>query len=330
MQARSHTPPAEANRTGALAMRKIHIDFCDFWPGFCKTDNYFWHTLKTRFDVELHSQPDFLIYSNRESHVHRVHNCVKVFFAVESFLPDWRECDYALTGHYLEDPRHLRLPFYALYGDPSLILRGGEDWNAILAAKKHFCSFVIGKANPRRPEKRVEFFHRLSQYMPVDSAGGALNNMGWQVPYVAGAKVEFLRACKFNIAFENSSIPGYTTEKLVEPMQARCLPIYWGNPRIGEEFNTASFLNYFDFSSEEALIEEIIALDRDDAKYLERLRQPNFIGNQPNVFLRPERLLDFFARVFSEKITPASQRRKFFRLGRWLLVKQNRPLPPGV
>jgi alpha(1,3/1,4) fucosyltransferase len=311
-------------------MRKIRIDFCDFWPGFCKTDNFFWNLLKPRFDVELHAQPDFIIYSDRFSHVHRVHNCVKIFFTVESFLPDWRVCDYALTCHHLDDPRHRRLPFYVLNAEARQLLRGGEDWDAIIAAKKEFCSFVVGKADPRKREKRVEFFQRLSRYKKVHSAGGALNNMGFQVPYVAGAKTEFLRSYKFNIAFENASIPGYTTEKLVEPMQARCLPIYWGNPRIGEEFNAASFLNYGDFPSEEALIEEIIALDRDQAKYLARLRQPSFINNQPNELYSAAYLTAFFERIFSEKITPVCRRRRTFPFGRWLLVKQNRPLPPAV
>src|SRR6185295_15504254 len=109
-----------------------------------------------------------------------------------------------------------------------------------------------------------------------------LNNVGFNVPLIAGAKTEFLKAYKFNIAFENASVPGYTTEKLVEPMAARCLPIYWGNPRIGEEFNSGSFLNYYDFPSEERLVEEIIALDQDDTRYLLKLQQPNFHNNTPN------------------------------------------------
>jgi alpha(1,3/1,4) fucosyltransferase len=309
-------------------MKKIRIDFCDFWPGFCKTDNFFWNLLKTHFEVELHAQPDFIIYSNRESHLHRVHNCVKIFFTVESFRPDWRECDYAFTCHYLDDPRHYRLPLYVLYAPADrLTRRGDEDWNTVLTAKKNFCAFVVGKADPRKPEKRVQFFHRLSRYRKVDSAGGALNNMGWRVPCVPGAKEDFLRSYKFNLAFENASIPGYTTEKLVEPMLVKCLPIYWGNPRVTEEFNTASFLNYSDFASEEALIEEIIALDRDDEKYLARLRQPSFIGNQPGISYDQPRLLRHFERIFSKPITPVCQRRKFFQLGRWRLVKQNVPPP---
>lgn len=304
-------------------MRKIRIDFSDFWPGFRKDDNFFWRLLKKRFDVELSATPDFLFYSNRETHVHRVHNCVKIFFTVESFAPDWRECDYAFTCRHLEDARHLRLPLYVLYAPAEELVRTGtEDWAAILRAKKEFCAFVVGKDQPRR---RVEFFEKLCRYKKVHSAGGAVNNVSFQVPLLPGAKVEFLRAYKFNIAFENDQLPGYTTEKIVEPMQARCLPLYWGNPGIAQEFNPASFLNRSDFSSDEAMIEEIIALDRDDAKYLERLKQPHFIGNQPNEFYDEERLLRQFERIFSEPITPASQRRKSWLPGRWLLVKQNRP-----
>jgi hypothetical protein len=307
-------------------MRKIRIDFSDFWPGFRKDDNFFWRLLKKRFDVELDTNPDYLIFSNRETHVHRVHNCVKIFFTVESFAPDWRECDYAFTCHYLEDPRHLRLPFYVLYGPGEQLVRNsGDDWGAVLRMKKEFCAFVVGKDQPRR---RVEFFEKLCRYKKVHSAGGAVNNMGFSVPCVPGAKVDFLRAYKFNIAFENASLPGYTTEKIVEPMQSRCLPVYWGNPRIGEEFNTASFLNWAEFGSDDALIEEIIALDRDDSRYLERLKQPNFINNQPNEFYSEERLLKQFERIFSTPIAPVSRRRKSWLPGRWLLVKQNRPNPP--
>jgi hypothetical protein len=305
---------------------KIRIDFSDFWGNFRKCDNFFWNLLSKRFDLELSTDPDFLIYSNRLTHVHRVHNCVKIFFTPESYAPDWRECDYAFTCRYLDDPRHMRLPLYVVYGPPENLVRtGSENWEAVLASKKEFCAFVVGKGTRERPDRRAEFFHKLSRYKKVDSAGGFLNNMGSNVPYVGGAKVEFLRPYKFNIAFENAVVTGYTTEKIVEPMQARCLPVYRGSPRVNEEFNTASFLNYHDFAGDEALIEEIIALDRDEAKYLERLKQPNFINNQPNEFYDEERLLNQFEKIFSQPITPVSQRRPLFFFGRWILVKRNRP-----
>jgi len=108
-------------------------------------------------------------------------------------------------------------------------------------------------------------------------------------------------------------------------VQARTLGIYWGNPLVNREFNPRSFLNYPDFPNEEALVEKIIELDRDDAKYLEYLRQPYFHEDRPNEFFDRERLLSFFEKVFTQPIQPVSQRRKWFSPGRWTLVKRNRP-----
>jgi hypothetical protein len=284
--------------------------------------------LRERFEIEICDSPDFLIFADPGQHVHRVHNCVKIYLALEVFMPDFRWCDYAFTCHYLEDPRHLRLPYYVFGRDPKRLLNQGEDFGKILAAKTKFCSFVVSNAKRKKTQKRVEFFHRLSKYKQVDSGGAALNNIGRRIPHGADHKVEFIRPYKFNVAFENGSTPGYTTEKIVDAMEARCVPIYWGNPRIAEEFNPRSFLNYFDFPSEEALIEKIIELDCDDAKYLDYLRQPYFHNNQPNEFFSHERLLNFFEKIFTTPITPVSTGRQPLQIDRWIPVLKNRPNPP--
>jgi hypothetical protein len=307
-------------------MMKVKLDFCDFWPGFNKTNNFFYNLLKERFEVEICDGPDFLIFADPGQQVHRVHNCVKIYFCTEKFAPDFRSYDYAFTCREMEDPRNMRLPYYAFL-DPLLLRKDHEDAEQILAEKTGFCAFLTSYAD-KTTHVRNDFFQKLCRYKKVDSGGRALNNLGHQVPVGAGAKLKFLRPYKFNIAFENQSLPGYTTEKIVEAMQARCLPIYWGNPGIVKEFNPNSFLNDFDFSSEEALIEKIIELDQDDAKYLEYLRQPYFHDNRPNEFFSHERLLNQFERIFSTPITPVSTRRYPLQAGRWILVKKNRPARP--
>jgi hypothetical protein len=303
---------------------KVRLDFCDFGPGWCKTNNFFYNLLKEKFEVEICDCPDFLIFSDLGQHVHRVHNCVKIFFCVENFKPDFKWYDYAFTCHQTDDPRNLRLPYYVLFTPPQRLNKDSDNPEQILAAKTKFCCFLARYAN-RKTRVRNDFFHKLCRYKKVDSAGGALNNTGYRVPPGAGPKHEFLRPYKFNIAFENASIPDYTTEKIAEAMWARCLPVYWGNPGIATEFNPKSFLNYFDFPSEEALIEKIIELDQNDAKYLEYLRQPYFHNNQPNEFFSRERLLDQFEKIFTTPITPVSRRRYWNQIDRWIVVKKNRP-----
>ena len=112
-------------------------------------------------------------------------------------------------------------------------------------------------------------------------------------------------------------------------MQARAMPIYWGNPRIAAEFNPKSFLNYFDFPSEEALIEKIIELDQDDAKYLEYLRQPYFHNNRPNEFFSRERLLNQFENDFHDA-RHAGFRPAVSAADRPLDNCQEKQAPPGV
>ncbi|MFZ0828801.1 MAG: glycosyltransferase family 10 [Verrucomicrobiia bacterium] len=316
------------------ATKKVRIDFCDFRDNFSKTDNFLFKLLSERFALELCDQPDFLVYSCY-GHAHRLYSGVRIFYSGESDHPDFRECDYSIASVRVDHPRHLQLPLYVTYGPAAQIVKANDDPLQTLAAKKKFCSFVVGGYNPRKNRNRVDFFHRLSKYKRVDSGGRKFNNIGGPIPGKSRGKIDFLRQYKFNIAFENRSLPGYTTEKIYEPMVARCLPIYWGNPEIAAEFNPKSFLNYFDFSSEEALIEKIIELDQDDGKYLEYVRQPYFHGDQPNIYFSRQRLLDFFEKIFSQKIQPVAQRRgksfSFGRIfGRWIPVKRHHwhPLNP--
>ena len=71
-------------------------------------------------------------------------------------------------------------------------------------------------------------------------SGRVLNTLGHRV----ADKQAFLRDYKFTIAFENESHPGYTTEKIVEPMLADSIPIYWGDPLVGTDFEVESWLEH--------------------------------------------------------------------------------------
>ena len=119
----------------------------------------------------------------------------------------------------------------------------------------------------RKGDVRDRFFELLSKYKRVDSAGRWLNNIGGTV----SDKLKFIASYKFSIAFENGSHPGYTTEKIFEPMLVDSLPIYWGNPLVNLDFNPRSFVNYYDHNSLDALVDWVIELDRNDDLYCQHL-----------------------------------------------------------
>jgi hypothetical protein len=302
---------------------KLRIDFCDTWGDFVKTNNLFTRVLRKRYDVEINDKPDFIFYGDG-GHRHRLYTCPRIFFSGEATKPNFRECDFALTSHYLNDPRHLRLPLYVWYVKPEELIKTPTEPEQWLRQKKKFCAIVIRN---HRARKRIDFFEHLNRHKQVDSGGAYLNNIGGPIGDGSVGKLEFLRPYKFNIAFENRSQPGYTTEKICEAMRARAIPVYWGSPRIADEFNSKSFLNYFDFPNEEALIKRMAEIDSNDELYLEYLRQPYFHDNFPNEYFNEERLLDFFEHVLHGKTRPVGSRRAFFHFGRWIFVKKDRARP---
>jgi hypothetical protein len=274
-------------------MEKIKIDFCDFWGGFNKTDNYFYNLLKEKFEIEISNKPDFLFFSifGNES---MNYQCKKIFYTGENIAPPLHYCDYAFSFDYLDNPRNYRLPHYMLYDGYYDLINKKVDESLI---NRKFCNFLV---NNEGCEQRNKFFHKLSKYKKVDSGGKLFNNLGYEV----NGKRNFQKDYKFTIAYENNAYRpqwiGYTTEKIMEPMVTNSIPIYWGNPRIDLEFNTKSFVNFYDFKSEEDMIDYIIELDQDDKKYFEVLQNNWFVNNIIPETNKIESIKSFLYKIFEK------------------------------
>ncbi len=52
----------------------------------------------------------------------------------------------------------------------------------------------------------------------------------------------------FHLVIENCRSPGYFTEKLMDCLRCRAVPIYWGDPKIGEVFDTSGMILVGDLS----------------------------------------------------------------------------------
>jgi hypothetical protein len=294
-----------------LKMQKVRLDFCDMWEGFSKEDNWFTNTLRQWFDIEISDEPDFLIFGQPGKN-HRHYKCVKIYFGVESFDPNWRICDYALTCNYLNDPRHFRLPLYVLYAPAKRLLEARET--TLSRIPPGFCSFVVSNGGKKKTQRRVDFFHALSRYKQVDSGGRYLNNIGGPIPGGSAGKIKFLSQYKFNIAFENESKTGYTTEKIVEAFMAGAVPIYWGNTRIAQEFNPDSFINAHNFADDEQLSRHLLRMNQDEGLYRSVACQPPLTNLQSQQYLHSNALRDFFAGVFS---SPKSAEKSRFKWLPW-------------
>lgn len=281
-------------------MNTVKIGFSDFWPGFDAKNNYFTELLRKRFDVMVSNQPDVLIYSVFGDE-HRRHRGLRIFYTGENVRPDFAECDYAFTFDLdVAKPEHYRLPLCHRMRPQELVKPVDYDPEAILRSKDGFCAFVY--SNPGGLE-RNRFFELLSRYKRVDAGGKLFNNIGGPVR----DKQQFLTRYKFTFAFENDSYPGYTTEKIVDPMRANSLPIYWGNPRVDLDYNSRSFINYADWGSLEALAEHVAEVDRNDELYLAYLRQPWLHDNAVPATATDDSILAQFEKIFSDRRKPIAQ-----------------------
>ena len=294
----------------------LRLGFAGFWDTFDPRDNYFTRLLARRYDVIVCERPDFLIHSciGKGRHDHRRHDCVRIFYTGENVPADWLSTDWAFTFEHDPHPRHLRLPHWPFYVAPAALVKPAVvDVERILAAKSRFCGFVVSNPLCRT---RNEFFRRLSKYKPVDSGGRLMNTLGHRV----ADKRAFLAECRFTIAFENESHPGYTTEKIVEPMLVDSIPIYWGDPLIGRDFDTRSFLSAHDCWSRatsallDELVERVVEVDRNPDLLRDLLRRPWLRGNRVPRSVDEELILAQFQKIIETPVEPVARRRSVGRL----------------
>jgi hypothetical protein len=287
----------------------IKIWFTHFWGQFDKTDNLFTWVLSKKYNVVVtDNNPDIVITL---SSTERYQNAIMVHFSGEPFF-NIGVCDYAMTSFFNDDQRFFRVPLYLLYNYDYLkhgyissyehLVSNMKDPKEILKNKTNFCSFISQGAGYDGCI-RTRFFHELSKYKKVDSAGSYLNNhpkVGGEAGTINGSinKTSFLRNYKFAMAFENrenfDGHVGYTTEKIFEPMMANCVPIYWGNPLINMDFNSNSIINWNDFGSDEKVIQEIIKLDNNNDLYVQFISQ-KYVNNEDLFTI--EYVLIFFDKI---------------------------------
>jgi hypothetical protein len=272
---------------------RVKINFTDFWhppiPDEIR-NNTIYKLLSKKFVLELSDEPDFLVYSC-SGNDYLKYKCIRILYVGENSRPNFNECDYAFSFDYPVTERNYRLPLYRLY-DEYEQLKQIRDVGKIMSEKHNFCNFVFSN---KRAKERIEFFQKLQKYKRVDSGGKVLNN----ISYLVEDKIAFQRQYKFTIAFENSMYPGYTTEKIMHALIANTIPIYWGNPLVGKDFNPKAFINCHEYDSFDDVIKKVIEINEDDDLYRKYLSEPYFPDGLENEYVKEENIIERFEGIFS-------------------------------
>lgn len=256
----------------------IRLRFCDMYKGFDEDRNIFTDVINEYGgNYVISDEPDFLIYScfGTNHHAYMNRRCVKIFYTGEAVTPNFSECDYAIAFDNMSfGERYMRRPVWLFNptGPQKCELTRDQALN------RKFCNFVYSNAKDGSAAKlRQDFAKKLMEYKHVDCPGKVLNNMtsdvlsprdgDWQK-----GKLDFIKDYKFTIAFENCSFDGYTTEKMLDPLVAHSIPIYWGNPSVTKDFNESAFIcgNGYEDKLDE-LVNRVIELDKNDEEYMNML-----------------------------------------------------------
>ena len=277
-----------------------------FADTFGTAEKFFTDVLNRRYTVLINNEtPDYLIFGDGNfGQTHwKYQNCRKIFYTEENVRPSYYTYDHAITFDLEMSPKHYRLPLYVLEMDMMrwegvvndymwmVNTRPDTDWDQVYEGKRAICTYL--QSNPNC-QVRNQFMQFLMGKKTVDCGGPHLNNIDKVIPRDIHQTIKFLQTGLFNVAFENGSYSGYTTEKILNCFYANTIPIYWGNPKVARDFNPKAFINCHDYKSFDDVLSVIEELRTDKDKYLDMLSQPAFTNNIPNQYTDLDQFLDWW------------------------------------
>ena len=274
------------------ASPKVRVAFLDMWANFVPQHNLFLAAGGDNMVLDQ-NDPTLIVFGpfGRENEDLRWANIPKIFYTGENLPPLVRD-DVVLNIGFKPDQseEYLRFPNWMLElnwlnQDPRLIsnpepfsLEMLPQSGGKVERRANFCAFVA--SNPYCVQRNTAY-QTLARYRPVDAAGSLYNNCARIQGGPGGtggqsAKVEFYKNYRFALVCENSSDPGYVTEKLVHARLAGCVPIYWGDSRLGAEFNTAGVIQISNYTSVENLLDMVRQIDQSHEMWVTMASQPLF------------------------------------------------------
>ena len=203
---------------------------------------------------------------------------LKILLSGEPF-DAYEDYDLFITTFKSDSNKCIYYPYiyYSLYEHRLSI--NHNDYKNI--SKTKFCSYMYS----REFDHRKYYFNLVSKYKRVDALGKCCNNVNINntrtvynddITYNDIA-VKLYAEYKFVLAIENTDRKGYATEKLINPIIAGSIPIYWGNSDIFNYINKKRVIYIGDFENENDLMSYIIYIDNNNYEYNKIINENTFI-----------------------------------------------------
>ena len=276
----------------------LKISFTDFWEGFDSKNNLFINILKELYEKEIE------ITSPRKANIcfisicGRSHKRIIRKFSKKSFLflgenirPNNFNCAYSLCGDFNSyGGKNIRLPLWYFEIDwyntnlgtikledveKKLVSFGKLNSDDI--AKRKDCIAIFNN----QEGTRMDMFKRLCKIMKVEAYGKPFKNW-FPTFFDYKSKIKKMSNFNFNFCPENSLYPGYYTEKCFHSKLSGCIPIYFADYHVENDFRKESLINmydYLDFNELENYLFEI----KNDYTYLAKLANEPLLYDVPNL-----------------------------------------------
>ena len=171
------------------------------------------------------------------------------------------------------------------------------------AARKKFCAFLYFRTN----HNRNRIYRQLNAIRPVDALGAACRaatpfgfestrHVNTAAETYNDIAVRTYQEYQYVLAIENAWLPGYFTEKLINPILAGSVPIYWGHPGVFEYVNKARVIYIPDFADIAELAKHLASLTA--AKWDAIVAEPTYTKKGIVADIE-QRLLDDVAALFA-------------------------------
>jgi hypothetical protein len=154
----------------------------------------------------------------------------------------------------------------------------------VVPPPKKICAIV--SSDVKYPGRfRAQFVNELLRRgIHVDFGGKFMNNLGYTVPgaYFDQPILDFYKQYRVVLALENHASENYMTEKIINPLRAGTVPVYYGSERASTFINPNRFVQIRDVDQ---AIAEILRLCNDDEYWLQMVHQkPIFLKSTEECF----------------------------------------------
>lgn len=283
----------------------LSVSFHNFWAGFDPKSSFFAKALSQSYDVTIEK-------AGRDLQISSVFGTERLpEVATGRPLRIWWSGETRDPLGQIFDLHFALRPETALLGNRwyryPLWITDIDWWNPVSPnhverllgprpthRRSQFCNFIYST----EPSIRAEFFLRLNEARSTGSFGRTLNNAGRRAVGLEG-KMAVLSDSTFTIAFENQLALGYVTEKLVHPLLAGSIPIYWGAIESKTDFNPDAFIYAEDFSSMDDLVQYVIGVADSPEAVAKIASATPFTGNR----IPYEHTPDFFVDRIGEALS---------------------------